>query len=111
MNKVLGISEKLEQFHADYRDGKISEKELNIKQNQILQKINLSKAYEALAKGPILKRLDRGAMLLRKEGIDVQMLTLNPFQIFFTKQYGIKSDISLLCEIEGVHMGEDKGDS
>ena len=34
------------------------------------------------------------------------MLTLNPFQIFFTKQYGIKSDISLLCEVEGDHLCE-----
>ncbi|MGA2874484.1 MAG: HAD hydrolase family protein [Nitrososphaerales archaeon] len=108
LNKVLGISEKLEEYHADYRNGKISEKELNIKQNPILQKISLSKAYETLAKGPILKRLDMGVNLLRNQGIDVQMLTLNPFQLFFTNQYGIKSDISLLCEVQGDHLGETK---
>jgi len=108
LNKVLDVSEELEEYHADYRNGKISEKELNIKQNPILQKISLSKAYEALAKGPILKRLDMGVNILRNQGIDVQMLTLNPFQLFFTKQYGIKSDISLLCEVEGDHLGEAK---
>ena len=108
LNKVLGISEKLEEYHADYRYGRIPEKELNKMQNPILQKVSLSKAYAALAKGPILKRLDEGVKLLRNEGIDVQMLTLNPFQIFFTKQYEIKSDISLLSEVEGDNLGEAK---
>ena len=106
LNKVLGISEKLEEYHADYRDGKISEKELNVRQAPILQKISLSNAYEALAKGPILKRLDTGVKLLQKGGTDVQMLTFNPFQLFFTKYYGIKSDLSLLWEVDGDHLGE-----
>jgi phosphoserine phosphatase len=101
LNKLLGISEKLEECHADYRDGKISERELNIRQGPILQKISLSKAYEALAKGPILKRLDRGVRLLQNAGIEVQMLTLNPFQLFFTKQYGIGSDVSMLYDVDG----------
>ena len=106
LNKVLAISEKLEEYHADYRDRKISEKELNIRQAPLLQQFSLSKAYETLAKGPILKRLDTGVKLLQKEGVDVQMLTFNPFQLFFTKYYGIKSDISLVWGVDGDHLGE-----
>ena len=33
LNKVLAISEKLIEYHADYRDGKVSEKELNTRQS------------------------------------------------------------------------------
>jgi phosphoserine phosphatase len=106
LNKVLGISEKLVEYHTDYRDGRISEKELNTKQAPLLQKLSLAKCYETLEKGPILKRLDRGVKLLRNEGIDVQMLTFNPFQLFFTKYYGIKSDISLTYETSGDNLGE-----
>lgn len=100
LNKVLGISEELDECHADYRDGKISERELNIRQAPLLQKMSLTRAYEALARGPILKRLDRGVKLLQNDGINVQMLSLNPFQLFFTKHYGIGSDISILYELD-----------
>ena len=43
--------------------------------------------------------------MLQKEGIDVQMLTFNPLQLFFSKYYGIKSDISLLYEVHGENLG------
>jgi phosphoserine phosphatase len=106
LNKMLGISEKLNEYQKNYRDGKITEKELNLRQTPILQTINLTKAFEALAKGPILRRLDRGVKMLQNEGINVQMLSLNPLQLFFTERYGIKSDISLVCEVDGDHFGE-----
>ncbi len=106
LNKVLKISEKLDEYQSDYGAGKISERELNIRQFPILEKISLSKAFEALSKGPILKRLDRGAKLLQNGGVDVEMLTFNPLQIFFTKYYGIKSDVSMLCEVVGDRLGE-----
>ena len=52
LNKVLGISEKLEQFHADYRDGNISEKELNIRQNPDLAKDQPFEGVRSTGKGP-----------------------------------------------------------
>jgi hypothetical protein len=56
--------------------------------------MNLEKAFRALARGPVLKRLDRGVKILQKNGCDVQMLTFNPFQIYFKKNYGIITDVS-----------------
>lgn len=106
LNRMLGISEKLEEYHSEYREGKISERELNIRQAPILQKISLSKAFEVMSKGPILKRLDRGVKLLKNAGMDVQMLTLNPLQLFFTRHYEIGSDISFLYELDGDNLGE-----
>jgi phosphoserine phosphatase len=105
LNKSLGISEKLEELHAEYREGKISEKTLNVVQAPFLQKVNLERAFEALARGPILKRLDRGVKLLQRNGCDVQMLSFNPFQIFFKKNFGINTDISFLWELDGDHLG------
>ena len=105
LNKALGISNRLEELHADYREGKISERELNVMQWPILEEVNLSKAYEVLARGPILNRLERGVKLLRSSGCDVQMLTFNPFQLFFTR-YGIKTDVSLVCEVKDNHLGK-----
>ncbi|MDG6921873.1 MAG: HAD hydrolase family protein [Nitrososphaerota archaeon] len=101
LNRILGISEELDKFHADYRDGKISERELNIRQAPILQKFSLAKSYAELARGPILKRLDKGVKLLQDTGFEVQMLSLNPFQLFFTRKFGIGSDVSLSFDLNG----------
>lgn len=101
LNKLLKISPELDLFHSEYSEGKISEKELNIRQGPFLQTISLSSAQEALSKGPILKRLDGGVNALKRYGANVQMLSLNPFQLFFTKNYGIGSDISMLYELDG----------
>jgi hypothetical protein len=86
LSKSLGISEKLEELHADYRGGKISEKELNVLQAPSLQTTNLEKAFRALARGPVLKRLDRGVNILHKNGCDVQMHAFNPLQIYFFQE-------------------------
>lgn len=95
LNKVLGISETLERYHADYRDGKITERELNHLQAPLLQKVSVSKSFECLARGPILKNLDNGLRRLRAAGSDVQMLSMNPLQAFFKASYGIGVDASV----------------
>ena len=105
LNKTLGISGRIEELHTDYREGRISERELLMIQWPILEEVKLSEAYEVLARGPILNRLERGVKLLRSNGCDVQMLTFNPFQLFFTR-YGINTDVSFVCEVKDDHFGK-----
>ena len=95
LNRFLGISKLLERYHADYRNGKISEIELNNLQTPLLEKVSVSKALELLSKGPILKNLDKGIGMLRGVGADVQMLTMNPLQVVFQKRFGIGTDTAL----------------
>jgi phosphoserine phosphatase len=105
LKKSLGLSERLEEFHSEYREGKISERELNLRQAPLLKVVSLTRAFEALAKGPVIRRIERGSRLLRSHGCDVQMLTFNPFQIFFSR-YGINSDISFVCKVNNDHFAE-----
>ncbi len=89
LNKVLGISKTLERCHADYREGKITERELNQLQAPLLQKVSISRSIECLTKGTVLKNLDNGLRRLRAAGSDVQMLSMNPLQAFFKASFGI----------------------
>lgn len=97
LNKLLRISRLLDQYHADYRDGKISEKELNDLQTPILEKVSVSKSIQLLSKGPILKNLDKGLRILRDADCNVQMLTLNPLQLAFKELYGVGAEMSLFA--------------
>lgn len=95
LNRILGISDKLERYHADYHNGRITERELNLLQTPILEQLSVSKSFEQLANGPLLKNLDNGVRMLRDAGCDVQMLTLNPLQLFFKNNHGINADMSV----------------
>ena len=95
LNTYLGVSNLIDRYHADYRDGKITERELNELQTPILEKISVSKSIEALSKGPILKNLDEGLKMLKKGGCEVQMLTMNPLQFVFKEIYGVGITMSL----------------
>lgn len=100
LNSKLNVSEKLEEYHKSYHRGEITEAQLNMLQTPILLKVSLSRALEVLANGRLLKRIEPGVKLLRESGLDVAMLTFNPYQLLFKKLFGISCDISMIVDFE-----------
>ena len=100
------LDKEVKRLHLLYDAFKISESEMNRLQARELKKPRLSPLFRALTSGPLLKNIDKGVDMLRKQGLMVSMLTMDPLQIFFKKEYGIDVSISYHSTIKRDHFSE-----
>jgi phosphoserine phosphatase len=94
------LGQEIRKLHSRYNVGEINEIELNRLQFPLLNQSNLTLMLQALADGPLLENIQAGVNSLKFSGLSVAMLTFNPLQIFFERQYGVDTSISMNTEIK-----------
>lgn len=95
----LALGEEVAKLHSQYRTGEITEAELNSRQTPLLQRLELTPVLKVLSTGPLLSNIRKGVDALKSSGLGVSMLTFNPLQVFFEREFGIDTSISRTVEI------------
>src|SRR5487761_23336 len=85
--------------HQKYGAGEITEAELNYMQIPLLRGMRLTPILKVLSTGPLLRNIRKGVEALKSSGLDVSMLTFNPLQVFFERNFAIYTSISMTVEI------------
>lgn len=93
------LGEEIAIPHEKYRAGEITETELNYMQIPLLRGMRLTPILKVLSTGPLLRNIRKGVEALKSSGLDVSMLTFNPLQVFFERNFTIDTSISMTVEI------------
>ncbi len=99
LKEKLALGEEIAIPHARYGKGEITEAELNYLQIPLLEGIELTPILKILSNGPMLRNIRRGVHSLKTAGLRVSMLTFNPLQVLFEREFGIDTSISKVVEI------------
>ncbi len=95
----LALSEDVAIPHEKFGNGEITEKELNYLQIPLLKGIKLSPILKILSGGPLLRNIKEGVHSMHEAGVIVSMLTFNPLQVLFEREFGIDTSICKSVEI------------
>jgi phosphoserine phosphatase len=100
LNRKWALEEKISEAHSNFAIGEITERELNEIQIPFLIGMKLTPLLEFVKTGPLLRNIREGIAALHEAGLHVSMLTFNPLQALFEREFGIDVSICNSVEIE-----------